>query len=470
MKDVTDIDESVSDQMKPDREPDQSTTLRGRIMRLVERGKAAYEYCVTGVWRDTDDNWRVRLVKIVNLTVRGFLDRDLQSKACALTYRMLLAIVPALALIFAIGRGFGFQNILQKELLDYLPSQQKALHAAFGFVDSYLAQASEGLFVGVGIVFLLWTLLSLLSSVEDTFNDIWRASTGRTYWRKITDYLAIFLILPILMICSAGLSLLMSSTLQSIIDVDFLRPAVNWALDAASYVFTALFFTGAYMMIPNAKVRFGNAIVAGAFVALAFQVLQWIFVTGQMYVTKYNAIYGSFSFLPLMLIWLQLVWLFTLIGATLCYASQNAGQFSFYRDVADISRIYRREVTIAVMAIIAKRFTQGKSPITVNTLSRLYGIPVSLARDVVLELKRIGLLNFIQAKAEFLEHPLQPGIDVANLTVGEVVRRLQQEGSSGFIPGFEDEFAAVRKVTDEISSAMIHVADETNIISLNIKV
>ncbi len=125
MKDVTDIDESVSDQMKPDQEPDQSTTLRGRIMRLVERGKAAYEYCVTGVWRDTDDNWRVRLVKIVNLTVRGFLDRDLQSKACALTYRMLLAIVPALALIFAIGRGFGFQNILQKELLDYLPSQQK---------------------------------------------------------------------------------------------------------------------------------------------------------------------------------------------------------------------------------------------------------------------------------------------------------------------------------------------------------
>ncbi len=133
------------------------------------------------------------------------------------------------------------------------------------------------------------------------------------------------------MICSAGLSLLMSSTLQSIIDVDFLRPAVNWALDAASYVFTALFFTGAYMMIPNAKVRFGNAIVAGAFVALAFQVLQWIFVTGQMYVTKYNAIYGSFSFLPLMLIWLQLVWLFTLIYNNSTSASSTS-RYRYYNN------------------------------------------------------------------------------------------------------------------------------------------
>ena len=213
-----------------------------RISRLIAWSKRAYSYCSEGVWRDTRKSWRVKAVKIANLSVKGFLNSDLQTQACAMTFRMLLAIVPALALILAIATGFGFQNLLKEELYSYFPSQHTALEAAFGFVDSYLSQASEGLFVGVGIVFLLWTLISLLMSVEDAFNVIWHVQ-GRTMWRKATDYIAILLVLPVLMICSAGLSLLMSTTLRSIFDVDILRPAVEWLLDLGSLVFTALFFT-----------------------------------------------------------------------------------------------------------------------------------------------------------------------------------------------------------------------------------
>lgn len=444
-------------------------TIAQRFNRAKEHVMACVDYAINGVWRDSRNDWRVKFIKIVNLTVRGFMDRDLQSQACALTYRMLLAMVPALALLFAIGRGFGLQTMLENEILDYLPSQKTALLAAFKFVDSYLNQASEGIFVGVGIVFLLWTLVSLLGSVEDSMNSIWHVRSNRSYWRKITDYLAIFLILPILMICSAGLSLLMSNTLRHIFDVEFMQPAINWLIDAGSYIFTALFFAGAYSMIPNTKVKFVNALVCGAAVAIAFQVLQWVFLTGQMYVTKYNAIYGSFSFLPLMLIWLQLVWLITLIGALLCYASQNAGNFSFYQDVDKIAPDYNRQVTLAIMSIISKRFVQGLEPLTVNQLSEQYGIPQSLVIKIVLRLHDVGLITFVASKSEFAQHRLQPGIDVTNLTVGEIVRRLQSRGSSKFIPGFETDFSAVTKVSDEIVSAMIDVADQTNIISLNIK-
>lgn len=456
-----------------DKQPSHSRRKGGlrlsvRFEAMRRRTVAFYDYCCDGVWRDTRKNWRVSAVKIGNLSVRGFLNADLQTQACALTFRTLLAIVPALALIFAIGRGFGFQNILKQELLDYFPSQHRALEQTFTFVDSYLNQASEGLFVGVGIVFLLWTLISLLGNVEDSFNTIWHVRGGRSMWRKLTDYTAILLVLPVLMICSAGLSVLMSSTLQSILAFDFLKPAINWLLDLASYVFTSLFFAGAYLLIPNTKVRAVNALVAGAAVGVAFQVLQWVFVTGQMYVARYNAIYGTFSFVPLLLIWLQLVWLITLIGGLLCYASQNAGQFSFYKDVDNISRRYYREVTLVVMAIVAKRFVEGKRPLTAGQLAKRHSIPVSLVTQIVLKLRKVGLISFIEAHAEFLEHPLQPAVDVTHLTVGELIRRIQTDGESDFIPGFNEKFGAARDESQRITSAMSEVADETNIVSLNI--
>ena len=435
--------------------------------RIVQWTTDRWRYCTDGVWRDKP---MVHLVKIINLSVRGFMNADLQSQACAMTYRTLLAMVPALAMLFAIARGFGFQNLVESEILSFFPSQHTALKAAFGFVDSYLAQTSEGVFVGIGVVVLLWTLISLLGSVEDSFNNIWNITSGRSIFRKMTDYLAILLILPVFMICSASLSLLVSSTLQQLLDVDFLKPTVNWLLDLGSYIFTCLFFLVSYLFIPNTKVRFKPAAIVSLFVGAAFQLLQWIFVSGQMYVSKYNAIYGSFSFLPLLLIWLQLVWLVTFIGALLCYASQNAGQFNFYKDVDDISLIYRRKVAVAIMVIIARRFTEGKPAITSRQLAIDYGLPIALVSPLVECLNRIGLVNFIEAKADLLEHPLQPAVDVNGLTVGHVISLMQSEGTSDFIPDFRKNFGAIDKLCDDVTDRMITAADETQLISLNINI
>lgn len=450
--------------------PETPPAKESRFARIVRRINAAYEYCAGGVWRDSRETWKVKAVKIANLSVRGFMSADLQTQACAMTFRTLLALVPALALALAIARGFGFQDILQEQLYHSLPSQHKALEAAFVFVDSYLSQASEGIFVGVGIVFLLWTLISLLMSVEDSFNSIWNVSSGRSIWRKITDYIAILLVLPILMICSAGLTLLMSSTLQHLLDFDFMRPAINWLVDLGSLIFTSLFFAGAYILIPNTKVKVVNALVIGFFVAVAFQILQWVFVTGQMYVTRYNAIYGSFSFLPLLLIWSQLVWLITLIGALLCYASQSAGRFNFYIDVDNISLHYKRKVILAVMAIIAKRFAANLPPMTAGAIALRYDLPMSLVTPIVQSLHRAGLVNYLAHPGDFGEHPLQPAMDVTDLTCGEVLRRLQTVGSSDFIPGFDKEFAGVVAVAERITDAMTETADKTNIVSLNISI
>lgn len=444
--------------------------VKAWVTQHYDKALRVWAYMSDGVWRDTRRDWRISIIKTLNLTIRSFLDSDLQSRACALTYRTVLAIVPALALLFAICRGFGFANLLQNQLYSIVPSQHQALEMALKFVDSYLSQASEGIFVGVGILFLLWTLISLLSSVEDDFNRIWQVRAGRSMWRKVTDYLAIFLVLPVLLICSGGITIVMSTTLKKLVIFDFLGPVVNVLMDVLALVLTWLFFAGAYLLIPNAKVRFSNAFVAGALVGTSIQVIQWLFITGQMYVTKYNAIYGSFSFLPLMLIWLQLTWLATLTGALVCYASQNIGQFSFYRQVENISQEYDMRVTIAVLAVIVKRFAAGRKALTCISLAADYRLPENMVRNAVLRLNTVGLVAFEESEGDTGMHPLIPAVDISRITVADTVRRLRHCGDSNFIPGFDEHYRAVDDIANRIDNAIASGVAETRLADLDIEI
>lgn len=426
--------------------------------RTYSRALKFWEYVSGGVWEDRRDTWKVNVVKTLNLTIRTFLSSDLQTRACAMTYRTLLAMVPALALLFAIGRGFGFQNVLQSQLYSYFPSQHKALDMAFSFVDSCLAQASEGIFVGVGIVFLLWTLISLLDSVEDAFNNVWGVTSDRSLARKVTDYLAICIILPVLMICSGGIQIFMSNAIQRILPFDF-TPFLGDLLDVMSIVFSWLFFAGSYMLIPNTRVRFKNAALAGILAGSAFQVLQWLFVSGQVYVAKYNAIYGSFSFLPLMLIWMQLSWLITLAGALVCNASQNIFLFSYERQIDNISSNYRRKVCLAILTVILQRFrTPDKKPYTTAELSQQFVIPPKLTGIIVKFLVECHLIirAMPQGCAEDRDEdlPLVPATSLEHYTVGHVLRVLGDHGESGFIPELEERFGPLCDLCDRIISSV----------------
>ena len=224
------------------------------ITNIKDKSLSIWKYLCRDVWSDTRDDWRIRVIKTINLSVRSFLDSDLQSRAAGLTYRTLLALVPALAVLFAIGRGFGFHKLLQTQIFSYMPAQREGLEKIFQFVEAYLAQSSEGIFVGIGIVMLLWTMISLMNNIESTFNTIWGIKRGRTILRKITDYTSMLFILPVLMICASGLSIFMTSTLQNTFDFEFMSPLLSFLFKFASYVFTWLFFAAMFMLIPNTKV------------------------------------------------------------------------------------------------------------------------------------------------------------------------------------------------------------------------
>lgn len=428
-----------------------------------------WQYGSSGVWTERANTMKVKLIKTINLSVRSFLSADIQSQACAMTYRTVLAIVPALAMLFALGRGFGLQKLIENELYSIFHAQHEAISHMMSYVDSYLKQASEGVFVGIGILFLLWTLISLVSNVEDSFNSIWGVKNGRSMWRKVTDYTSMLLILPVLLICAGGLNVLMSSTLNAIFHFEFLTPVVSLLLEFGSWLFTWLFFTAVYMLVPNVKVRFLNAFIAGVFAGTGFMILQWIFVTGQMYVAKYNAIFGSLSFIPLMLIWLQLVWVITLSGAVLCYSSQNIFEFDFKDDVERISLRYREKVIMAVAAIIVRRFAALQPPLTLNDIIVDYRLPARLVSGSIDALLEAGVIVrvVIDGKKEIFGY--QPAVDIDSLTVSSVRDRIEAAGRHGFIPAFEKMFPGVVRVYDELATQIDNYAGHIRLADIEVQ-
>lgn len=423
-------------------------------------------YCVSDVWNDSRTLLSVRAVKIVNLSVRSFLDRDLQIRAGSLTYNTVLAIVPALAMLFAIARGFGFQNLIQNELFRYFPSQKQALETALTYVDNYLAQASQGIFIGIGVVFLLWTLLSLMSNVEDTFNHVWGITAKRSLQRKFTDYSALFLLLPLLMLCSAGISIFMSDAVQHVFAGNRLSPVAHRLLAFTPTVIAWIIFTAAYYLVPNTRVSFKASLFAGVLCGTTFQLVQWLFVTGQVYVSKYNAIYGSFAFLPLLLVWLQLSWLIALSGVVLTYAWQNFDRFSFSDHVKDISQAYANDLAVAVLAFAAKRFKQRETPLTAKELITAYEVPASLAKDVLERLQRAGLLTAISSVDAKAEVGYQPAYDPDDLTVNTALNALTSVGSSNFIVKADTRFAPVLEGLAKLRQQQQQAVDDVPLLTL----
>ena len=245
------------------------------------------------------------------------------AQASALTYSTLLAIVPILAVVFAIARGFGYNKYIELWFRDTFASQPQAADAIVGFVNGYLVHTQSGIFLGIGLIFMLYTVLMLMNNVEETFNEIWQVSNSRPIIRSFTNYLAVFLLFPIMVIVLTGASVFMATFADSLTNRFYVGTALKILLDFSTYVIVSLLFIGLYVYMPNTKVKLSSAIVPGILAGVAMQLLQLFYIHSQIWVTGYNAIYGSFAALPLFMLWLQISWTICLFGAQLTFTNQN---------------------------------------------------------------------------------------------------------------------------------------------------
>lgn len=394
------------------------------------------QFLTVGIWRVTDEEatplqHRIyACIKIVLLSIRQFTADRIPVRASALTYSTLLSIIPILALLFAIARGLGFDALMENQFRTSVTQQQAEL--IITWVNSYLEHAQSGIFIGVGLIMLLWTVLILTDNIERSFNAIWQVKHPRTVFRKITDYFSMLLLLPLLIVISSGLTIFMTTYVKQMDNYLLLGPVLKFLVRMIPYTLTWGMFIGLFVFIPNTKVRLSHAILPGILAGSAFQAFQYFYINSQIWVSNYNAIYGSFAAIPMFLLWTQISWTICLLGAEMSYISQNLDAFSFDKETENISRRYHDFFCTIILAAICKRFEQIQVPYTAEELSREHRIPIRLTKRILYELQDMHLIYEAVSDEKGRDITYIPGVDINRLTVGMLLTKLDMNGSEDF--------------------------------------
>jgi len=392
--------------------------------------------------------WRIRLhnlppkksflikqLRIVLLALRGFGDDKCLLRASALTFYSLLSVVPVLGLAFGIAKGFGLQERLQTQLLalqERLPVQEEVLAGVIDSAENLLEKARGGVVAGVGVLLLLWTVIKVLGNIEKSFNDIWGVKKPRTFARKLSDYLSLMVICPILFVVSSSATVFIAGQVRAITErialLGAVSPLIFAALRLLPYCAIWVLFVSIYIFMPNTKVNLRSGVLAGIVVGTIYQVVQWVYITFQVGVTKYNAIYGSFAALPLFLVWLQLSWLIVLLGAEISFAHQNVDTYEFEPDSLRASNRFRKLLSLRIVHLLVKNFCGGEKAWTATQISHTLEIPIRLVRQILFELTESGILS--KSMVEAGEVPAyQPAQCVDKYTAGYIIDALERSGS-----------------------------------------
>lgn len=420
-------------------------------MALKQRIKKLIDFLMHDIFRVTENELGrgmrilVRLLKKIVLSVRGFIDDDLTVKSSALTYYTALAVVPVFALILAIGRGFGFQDNIEDFVVGLLGTNEEFVPIVMGFVNNYLEYVGGGVFVGIGVALLLWTVVQVFRQIERNFNRIWNVKKNRSIVRQFTTYITVLVIVPLLIILSGGLNGKVGEWVDIVAASSagvVLVPLYQTLLKLSPFVVYWILLTVVFVLIPNTKVKFTDALLSGIITGTAVMVLQTLYLTGQMSLSKYNAVYGSFAAVPLLLFWLQITWLIVLYGAELCYVSQNLDNYSFEHDTKNITRRYHDYTMLVVLKVIVDSFCKAAPPVSASEISGRYNIPIRLVNDHVKLLADIGLVSEITVEAH-AERVYQPAMDVELITLKLIFERLNSLGSENFKIADNESFARI---------------------------
>jgi membrane protein len=345
----------------------------------------------------------------------------------------LLSVVPLLAMAFGIAKGFGLDEILQSQLRSAFQNQEEILNRSLEFADSYLKTTKGGMIAGIGLIMLLYTVMKLIMSIEESFNDVWGVKESRPYIRKFTDYLSLMLISPIIVIISSSMNVFITAHIQKVAHgvkaLEYFTPIIYFFLGFTPYILIWLLLTLLYLIMPNTKVKFTSALVAGVIAGTIYQLVQWIYIKFQVGVSSYNAIYGSFAALPLFLFWMQLSWLIILIGAKLSFAFQNSNKYEYSADSSIMSNSFKRLLALVISHMIIKNFVKGDPPLSFGEIAQRLTTPSHFLQNIINELLMCRIISEI--KLEDTRDPkYQPAQDVNRLSINYIIQSLNHLGES----------------------------------------
>ncbi|MFP4473599.1 MAG: YihY/virulence factor BrkB family protein [Candidatus Omnitrophota bacterium] len=392
----------------------------------------------------TRDIWRIRAKKlkgpksfflrqlrILVLAFRSFAEDKCQLRASALTYYTLLSIVPLVAMAFGVAKGFGFETMLEKQLYARLPGQEEVVNRIVVFAHSWLENTRGGVIAGIGVAVLFWTVIKVLGNIEKSFNDIWGVKRSRSFGRKFSDYLSVMILGPLLFIMSSSVTVLITTQVKLVVEnvaiLGWFAPVILLSLNLLPFIMIWVLFTFIYIFMPNTRVLFKAGLLGGVVAGTIYQFVQWIYITFQVGVSKFGAIYGSFAALPLFLFWLQISWLIVLFGAEISFAEQNVDTYEFEPDCLNASQRFKRLAALRIAHLSVKNFIKAKTPRTAAQIAYELEMPIRLVRDLLFELTEAGILVEVRLP-NAKEVSFQPARDVDGLTIQHICRLLDGHG------------------------------------------
>jgi membrane protein len=359
---------------------------------------------------------------------RDIVKGQLTLRSMSLVYTTLLSVVPLIAFSFSVLKGFGVHNELRPLLFNVLEplgdQGVKITEDIFGLVDN----VRGGVLGGISLAFFIYTAISMVQKVEESFNYVWYVAKRRSFARRFTEYMVVMLIGPVVIVIALGMiaSLKSNTVIQFLMNSEFLGPLIVATGKLTPYLLVTGVFTFMYVYMPNTRVRFRSALVGGIAGGTIWATLSVIFATFVVFSARTQLIYSGFAVAIITLIWLYLNWLVLLTGAQLAFYHQNPAFLRIGRREPRLSNAMRERLALNIMMLVGKAFRRGEqSTVTIETLAKKLKIPSITLTPVIAALEAEGLLTSTE------KEDLLPGREMSRIRLADVISVVRDHGETG---------------------------------------
>ncbi len=403
--------------------------------------------------------------KVIIFAVKGFKEDRCDLRASSLTLFTLLSIVPVMAMAFGIAKGFGFQTMLEKRILELFAGQEEIIQNVLSFSTNLLEKTKGGLMAVFGVILLFYTLIKLIGHIENAFNKIWWIDDDRPLIRKFTDYIAICITAGILVIFSSSANIFITAYLTNFLSYINLpgniENLVSLGFNILPFLPIWILFIFFYIFIPNKRIDITSALAGGLIAGSIFQIAQMTYLQFQVGVSSYNAIYGSFAALPLFLIWLQASWAIVLFGAEIAFSWENTETLETQDiDYDKISIRLKKLIALRIVHLCVNRFANKKAPVSDIDIATQIKIPLKTIKVLLAKLIECQVLLEVNVQENT---GYVPASDIECLTIFDVLTAFEQRGEDLIQVGGTMEFEALEVSLNEFEKACKNSSGERNL-------
>jgi len=395
----------------------------------------------------------LRFVAASFLGNRGFL------LASSLSYTTVLSLVPFLAVAFSVSKGFGIYEApyLRDVLLRLTAEKADVVDALLGYIQNTNVKALG--FIGVATLFV--TSVSLLSTMEEAFNIIWHAKEKRGIWSRFSNYITVILVCPVFILAAFSVTATFqnASMIQWLREIELFNQAITMALKAVPMVMVAISLFILYKFLPNVKVSSYAAVTGAAIAGFAWQTTQALYIKYQIGATGYNAIYGSFAQIPLLLVWLYISWLIVLAGAEVANAAQNFSRVRREDTAKSYSFADRRDLSLLLALMLTERAENKQPPLADMEAAEPLGVPVKLVLQELRKLARMGVAVRVDGEGEGERYVLAAAPD--KITVGELVVAWEGLRGDTDLEDLSVRYPALAEIKTRLSASCLEGSTQT---------